>query len=325
MLLAGDIGGTKTLLGLFEPAPGRPRAVSDRTFATLQYPDLSAIIAEFTSTLPDRHGAIDRACFGVAGPVINNTAALTNVPWRLEARGIADRFGFERVDLLNDLQSMAYGVTVLQPSEVHVLQEGEAAPDGNVGLIAAGTGLGMAMLQRVKGRLVPAPSEGGHADFSARNDREIDLLRWLIAKHGRAEVEAVVSGRGLLNIHRIAHAEPCRVVVSLDHPDAAAAITAAALGHQCTGCRETLDMFVDAYGAEAGNLALRTVSTAGLCIGGGIAPKILPALTDGRFMRAFRSKPPFEALLSAMPVKVILNPEIGLLGAAVYASMNVEV
>src|SRR5580765_5379300 len=130
MLLAGDIGGTKTVLGLFEPAPGRPHAISNRTFPTLQYPELAAIIAEFTSTLPTGHGAIDRACFGVAGPVISNTAALTNVPWTLEARGIADRFGFARVDLLNDLQSMAYGVTVLQPSEVHVLQDGEAVQDG---------------------------------------------------------------------------------------------------------------------------------------------------------------------------------------------------
>jgi glucokinase len=320
MLLAGDIGGTKTVLGLFEPAPERTHAISDRTFPTQQYPELAAIIAEFTSTLPDGHRAIDRACFGVAGPVINNTAALTNVPWTLEARGIADRFGFERVDLLNDLQAMAYGVTVLQPSEVHVLQDGEAVPDGNIGLIAAGTGLGMAMLQRVDGQLIPAASEGGHADFAARNEREIRLLRWLIARHGRAEVEGIVSGRGLLNIHRVAHAEPCRIVVSLDHPDAAAAITAAALDHRCTGCRETLDMFVDAYGAEAGNLALRTVSTAGVYVGGGIAPKILPALSDGRFMRAFGSKPPFEALLSAMPVKVILNPEVGLLGAAVFAS-----
>ena len=190
MLLAGDIGGTKTLLGLFEPAPVRPRAVSVQTFATLEYAELSAIVAEFIRTVPAAHGSIDRACFGVAGPVINNTATLTNVPWRVEASGLADRFSFQRVDLLNDLQAMAYGVTVLEGSEVHVLQDGEAIHDGNIGLIAAGTGLGEALLHRVDGQLVPAASEGGHADFAARNEREIGLLRWLVARNGRADVEA---------------------------------------------------------------------------------------------------------------------------------------
>ena len=320
MLLAGDIGGTKTLLGLFEPAPVRPRAVSVQTFPTLEYGALSAIVAEFVRTVLPAHGSIDRACFGVAGPVINNTATLTNVPWKVEASGLADRFNLQRVDLLNDLQAMAYGVTVLEESEVHVLQDGEAIHDGNIGLIAAGTGLGVALLHRVDGQLVPAASEGGHADFAARNEREIDLLRWLIARNGRADVEGVISGPGLLNIHRVTHGEPCLAVTDLNHPDAAAAITAAALDRRCAGCVEALEMFVDAYGAEAGNLALRTVSTAGLFVGGGIAPKILPALTDGRFMRAFRSKSPFEALLSAMPVKVILNAETALLGAAVFAA-----
>jgi len=325
MLIAGDIGGTKTLIGLFEPAAPRPRPVTVRTFTTLDYAELSAIVAEFIGALPETHRSIDRACFGVAGPVIDNTATLTNVPWKVEASGLADRFDFQRVDLLNDLQAMAYGVTVLETAEVHVVQQGEAVRNGNVGLIAAGTGIGMAMLHRIDGQLVPAASEGGHADFAARTEREIDVLRWLIARHGRAEVESVVSGLGLLNIHRVTHSEPCPAVADLGRPDAAAAITNAALRHQCSGCVETLDIFVEAYGAEAGNLVLRTVSTAGLFVGGGIAPKILPALTDGRFMRAFRNKPPFEALLAAVPVKVILNDQTGLLGAAVHASRSLKV
>ena len=267
-------------------------------------------------------GNIDRACFGVAGPVIDEAAALTNVAWRVDARSVATAFGLRRVTLLNDLVAMAYGVPVLQPSELHVLQDGEPMRGGNIGLIAAGTGLGQALLHNMDGRFVPSASEAGHADFAARTEREIALTRDLTARYGRADVEHVVSGRGLLNIHRVAHHEPCRASINLEAPDAAAAITAAALDRRCAGCVETLDLFVEAYGAEAGNLALRTVATGGVFVGGGIAPKILPALTTGAFMRAFRAKPPLDAMLAATPVSVILNAEAGLLGAAVYRSLR---
>ena len=293
-----------------------------RAFGTLDYHGLTAMIAELTSEASLRSVSIDAACFGVAGPVIGDTAELTNVPWKVDARAIADRFGFARVDLLNDLQAMAYGVTVLQESEVHVLQAGEPRQDGNIGLLAAGTGLGEALLHNVGGRFIPSPSEGGHADFAARNEREIRLLRRLIARFGRAQVEDVVSGPGLRHIHEVTHTDACRGVEDLESPDAPAAISAAALERRCDGCVEALEMFVEAYGAEAGNLALRAVSTGGLFVGGGIAPKILPAMSDGRFMRAFREKAPFEALLAAMPVKVILNAQTGLLGAAVFAASH---
>lgn len=320
MLLAGDIGGTKTLLGLFDPLPARPRPLAIRSFGTLDYDDLTAMIVAFLPEERVRSEAIATACFGVAGPVIGDVADLTNVPWRVDAGRVATAFGFRRVSLLNDLQAMAYSVPVLRESEVHVLQEGEAIRGGNIALIAAGTGLGEALLHNVDGRFVPSPSEGGHADFSARTEREIDLVRDLTARYGRAEVEHVVSGRGLVNVHRVTHRQPCAAGIDLEDPDAPARITAAALGRLCTGCTDALDLFVDAYGAEAGNLALRTVSTGGLFIGGGIAPKILPALTTGGFIRAFRSKPPLDAMLAAMPVKVILNAEAGLLGAAVFAA-----
>jgi glucokinase len=320
MLLAGDIGGTKTLLGVFDSGPIRPRAVLARAFGTLDYPDLISMIAEFTSEPPLRHASIESACFGVAGPVIGDSATLTNVGWTVDGRPIADRFGYTRVDLLNDLETMAYGVTVLQDSEVRVLQPGRPRQGGNIALIAAGTGLGEALLHNVNGRFIPVASEGGHADFAARNEREIALLRLLIAEYGRAEVERVLSGPGLLNIHRVTHDGACRAAVNLESPDAPAAITTAALERRCEGCVEALEMFVEVYGAEAGNLALRLVSTGGLFVGGGIAPKILPALTDGRFIRAFGTKAPFEPLLSSMPVKVILNSETGLLGAAVFAA-----
>jgi glucokinase len=320
MILAGDIGGTKTLLGLFDPVPARPKPVAVRTFGTLEFADLPSMIAKFMDGDETRGASISSACFGVAGPVIGETAELTNVPWRVDARQVATAFDLKSVRLLNDLQAMAYSVPLLQASEVHALQAGEALWGGNIALIAAGTGLGEALLHNIDGRFVPSPSEGGHADFSARTEREMALVRHLTARYGRADVEHVVSGRGLVNIHRATHTTPCAAAVDLEDPHAPAAISAAAIEHRCPSCVETLDLFVEAYGAESGNLALRSVSTAGFFIGGGIAPKILPALSAGLFMRAFLSKPPLESMLERMPVKVILNAQAGLLGAAVYAA-----
>lgn len=321
MILAGDIGGTKTLLGLFDAAPVRPRAITVESFGTLDFDDLPSMIAVFLQRAGAAKGAINRACFGVAGPVIAEAATLTNVPWRVEADEVAAAFTIGRVILLNDLEAMAWSVPVLREGEVHVLQEGVALRGGNIALIAAGTGLGQAMLHAVDGRFIPSPSEGGHADFAARNDREIALLRDLTERFGRAEVEHVVSGKGLINIHVVAHRDqPCRAAVDLESPDAAASISRAALERTCAGCIETLEIFVEAYAAEAGNVALRSVATGGVFIGGGIAPKILPALTTGVFMRAFAAKPPLDAMLKAMPVKIILNADAALLGAAVFAA-----
>jgi glucokinase len=325
MILAGDIGGTKTLLGLFDAVPARPRPVVVRSFGTLDFPDLPTMIAAFleqdeAAGAQASHGAIESACFGVAGPVVDETVKVTNVPWFVDARRVATSLGLARVALLNDLEALAHAVPALRESETHVLQEGEALRGGNIGLIAAGTGLGQALLHNIDGRFVPSASEAGHADFAARTEREIALTRDLTARYGRADVEHVVSGRGLVNIHRVAHHEPCAAAVDLASPDAPAAISTAAVERRCAGCVETLDMFVEAYGAESGNLALRAVSTGGLYIGGGIAPKILPSLTTGAFMRAFLAKPPLDPMLRAMPVKVILNAESGLLGAAVFAA-----
>jgi glucokinase len=320
MLLAGDIGGTKTLLGLFDPVPVRPRPVVIRSFPTLEFDDLTAMISAFVNDYEVKQAPIDAACFGVAGPVIDEAAELTNVPWRVDARRVASAFSLDRVKLLNDLQAMAYAVPVLREAETHVLQKGEPLSGGNIALIAAGTGLGEALLHNVDGRFIPSPTEAGHADFAARTEREIHLLRDLTARFGRVEVERVVSGRGLINVHTVTHRQACTANVNLDDPDAPAAISLAAFERRCTSCMEALDIFVEAYGAEAGNLALRSVATGGLFIGGGIAPKILPALITGAFMRAFRTKDPLEAMLSKMPVKVILNAEAGLLGSAVYAA-----
>jgi glucokinase len=319
MILAGDIGGTKTFLGLFEPAPTRPRPIVVQSFTTLQFPDLSSMIVRFMADCGPLAAPVDRASFGVAGPVVGDTARLTNVPWLIDAGGLAARFHLERVALLNDLEATAYAVPVLDASEVTTLQQGARVEHGTIAIIAAGTGLGEACLCWFGGSYVPIPSEGGHADFAPRTEREIALLRELTARYGRASVEHVVSGPGILNVHRLTHRGACSAGIDVTDRDAPAAISRAAIDGRCSDCAEALTIFVDAYGAEAGNLALRSVSTGGVYVAGGIARGILPAITGGGFIRAFRDKAPLNDLVAAMPVHVVLNAETALLGAAVHA------
>lgn len=320
MILAGDVGGTKTLLGLFDPQPVRPEPLHVRSFSTTEFESLSEMIAAFAADEHVRQARIGAAAFGVAGPVLGSQAELTNVPFTIDALDVSQRFGITHVKLLNDLEAMAYAVPVLEGDELHVLQAGVALRGGNMGLIAAGTGLGQAILHNVEGRFIPSPTEAVHADWAPRTDLDISVLRMLREERGRAEVEDVVSGKGLPNLHRATHSSPCAAGIAPDAPGAPAAITSAALDRRCPQCIQALEIFVDAYGAEAGNLGLRAMATAGLFIGGGIAPKILPALTDGRFLRAFRDKGAMHPLVERMPVKVILNAEAGLLGAAVFAA-----
>jgi glucokinase len=320
MLLAGDIGATKTLIGLFAPAEARPRLVDVRTVTTLDYDSLETIIARFLDEHPAA-GTITAATFGVAGPIVEQVARLTNVPWEVDAAAVRDLFGFPDLTLLNDLQAMAYSVPVLEPDELEVLQPGVRAPTGNAALIAAGTGLGEALLHYVDGRFIPSPTEGGHADYAPRTPREIGLLQALIRWHGRGEYEQVLSGPGLVNIHRYVHdGSPCGAGEGEDISSNPAMISAAGLDGRCRLCIETLDLFVTAYGAEAGNLALHSLASAGVFVGGGIAPKILPALRTGTFMDAFRDKGLMTDFLSQVPVSVILNDRAGLLGAAVHAN-----
>lgn len=320
MILAGDIGGTKTLLGLFDPRPARPRPLHVREFHTTGFGGLTEMLGEFTTDEPVRQAAISAASFGVAGPVLGSTAELTNVPFSIDALAVSHNLGLPHASLLNDLEAMAHAVPFLEGDELLVLQHGEAIRGGNMALIAAGTGLGQALLHNIGGRFVPSPSEAGHADWAARTERDLTVLRLLVARYGRAEVEHVVSGKGLQNLHRATHSAGCTAAIDPDSPGAPAALATAALERVCAGCLEALEIFVDAYGAEAGNLALRSVATGGIFIGGGIAPKILPALTDGRFMRAFLDKGPMRGLVENVPVKIILNAQAGLLGAAVHAA-----
>jgi glucokinase len=335
MLLAGDVGGTKTLLGLFDSAALRPTPVAVAEFVTLDHAGLDAIIESFLGAQGVQSDQLTAASIGVAGAITDQVAQLTNVPWRVDASGLSRRFGIAHVRLLNDLEAMAYSVPVLSGDELAVLQAGTKVDSGNVAIIAAGTGLGVGMLLNVNGRLIPGQSEGGHADFAGRTPRELDMVAALTAVLGRVSAEHILSGPGLVNVYRFTHdalgsgvLEPgegpnwiCDGVGEfVDAADLPKRITASATERRCDRCVEALDLFVAAYGAEAGNLALRFVATAGVYVGGGIAPKILPALRSGRFIDAFRAKAPLDALVAKVPVAVILNRKSGLLGAAVHAN-----
>ena len=297
----------------------RPRPIVTHAYATNTFSSFTAILDAFAIDVHQPF-ALDAAAIGVAGPVVENAARLTNIDWDISAAAVTARFGTTHVALLNDLEAMGHSVEVLDDDEVTVLQDGTPRRDGNSAIIAAGTGLGQTVLHRMKGHLVPVPSEGGHADFAARTDRELELVRMLRERDGRASVEHVLSGPGLINLHHFTHrGGECEMLEGAGEHDAPARISQAALTGRCQGCVEALRMFVSAYGAEAGNLALRAVTLSGIYIGGGIAPKILPMLRGDLFLDAFRDKGPMATLATRIPVKVILNADSGLLGAAVYA------
>ena len=336
MLLAGDVGGTKTLLGLFEAGGSRPAVVHVAEFVTLDFTGLEPMLHAFLESQGVEPARIEAACFGVAGAVTDQVAHLTNVPWRIGGAVVGAALGFTRTWVLNDLEALAHGVMVLERHELHVLHAGRPLRSGNAAVLAAGTGLGEAILLNVDGRLVPGASEGGHADFGARTARELDMVRNLTARFGRVSVEHILSGPGIVNIYGFTHdplgaggqlplrgnapAHLCPGVGDVeDVADLPAHISAAAAAATCARCVETMDMFVSAYGAEAGNIALRAVATAGVFIGGGIAPKILPALQAGSFMAAFLAKSPMDDLVASIPVSVILNDDAALIGAASHA------
>ena len=325
MILAGDLGGTKTLLGLFERADPRPRPRLTRGYPTQEFDSFTAILDMFAREIGERL-AIEAAAVGVAGPIVDQHARLTNIEWDVSAAQIGKHLHVRRVALLNDLEAMAASVALLEGDELVVLQHGDPKRSGNAAVIAAGTGLGQAYLHRVNGRLLPVASEAGHADFAARTDREFELTQMLRDLYGRAEVEQVLSGPGLVNIYRLTHpGRSCPAVEGVPLAEQPAAISDAAMSQQCGHCEEALEIFVEAYGAEAGNLGLRGVATAGVYIGGGIAPKILPELQNGRFIQAFRAKAPMAELVAAMPVSVIVKQDAGLLGAAIAAQQLIAV
>jgi glucokinase len=321
MLLAGDVGGTKTIIGLFARDAARPTLVSTRTYRTSDHRSLGALSQQFLRDTSTRASDIEAACFGVAGPVEGTRAQLTNISWIVDVDEFRRDVPVPRAHLLNDLEALAWSVPVLSTEEIESLHAGVPDARGNMGLIAAGTGLGMAILPNIDGRLVPRASEGGHVDFAPRNDEEQRLAHALAREFGRVDVERIVSGPGIAHIHRLLHAHQCATLTPMPAvDDLPAAISRAALEAGCAECSRTLELFVSAYGAAAGNLALTVLATGGLYLGGGIAPRILPALRWPIFMRSFLDKSPMDALISRIPVKIILNPGAGLLGAAAYAA-----
>ena len=321
MILAGDVGGTKVHLALYDFAEGKLSHTRDKQFPAKEYAGLEEIVKEFLGT-----DKVSAACFGVPGPVRDGRLRLTNLPWTLDSREIATDLKIDHVFLINDLEANGYGVAELTTEQIYTLSPGDAGQTGNRALIAAGTGLGEGILAW-NGRIhVPYPSEGGHTDFGPRNETEIELLRFLQRKYnGRISYERVVSGMGLTNIYEFLRdgygmEEPKWLAEKLAAAhDQNSVITEMALSAKSEICAKALDMMVSIYGAEAGNLALKVLSVGGLYVGGGIAPKILEKLKDGTFLKAFQDKGRLSQLLINMPVRVILESRAALMGAAAYA------
>ena len=320
MILAGDVGGTKVDLALFEFIEGSLNVVREKRYPAREYSGLKEIVTEFLSA-----DAPTAACFGVPGPVRDGRLRLTNLPWTLDSRELSQTLKIQHVFLINDLQAHGYGIAELKPSQICVLSEGDARQIGNRALISAGTGLGECFMIWDGRDYVPYPSEGGHSDYAPRNEDEIDLLRFLKQKYnGRTSFERVVSGQGLTNVYEFLREvrgleEPVWLAERLAVEDPNAVIAELALKAKSEICEKALDMFVSAYGAEAGNLALKVLAVGGLYVGGGIAPKILEKLKDGAFMKAFTDKGRLSQLLINTPVRVILESRTALLGAAAYA------
>lgn len=321
-ILAGDIGGTKTLLGLFEAAPGRPVAIDVRRFETRADTSIDRLIDEFLRDC-SRQVPVSCAVLGVAGPVHDNQARLTNQPWLIDGPSL-ERGLRAPVVVLNDVECLAYALDALAADEVVTLRDVPAVAGGPRAVVAVGTGLGEALLVRAEGRAVACPSESGHADLAPRTPAEDTLVARLRQRHGRATVEHVLSGPGLVRLHHLTHeGRQCAVTARAGEADLPA-ITGAALDGGCDGCVDALDMFVSALGSEAGNLALRTLATGGVFVGGGIPPRILPLLRTGVFVHAFLDKPPMRTVLDRIPVHVITSPDAALLGAAVAGNRHLR-
>lgn len=323
MLLAGDIGGTKTNLAVFSTSEkdGWKKPLAEATFPSGRYSSLEALVEEFQG---QHHFQIDLASFGVAGPVVGGRATITNLPWVLEENHLKKALHIPAVGLLNDLNAIAHGVPFLDSKDLHILNAGRPVERGSIAVIAPGTGLGEAFLTWEGGRYHPHTSEGGHADFAPADELQSELLRYLQQRYTHVSFERVCSGRGVPNIYNFlkesGHAsEPDWLTDMLkDAHDPTPIIFEQALDKAHAGgiCSMTLELFVAILGAEAGNMALKVLATGGVYLGGGIPPRILSLLAEGRFMQAFLRKGRLSDILLPVPVYVILNPNIALLGAA---------
>lgn len=348
MILAGDIGGTKTNLALYDWTNDRVVPARLESFHSTDYKSLEEILVEFltpptpptpldeldTEEAPHEEAAeetplepvkLAAACFGVAGPVIENHSRTTNLPWVVDGPAIAKQFEIPRVQLLNDLEATSYGILWLRPDELEVLNPGTPPRKRQaIAVIAAGTGLGEGILFWDGKSYRPMPSEGGHTDFAPNNDYEIELLRYLRSQYLHVSYERLLSGPGLHAIYEFIRDtrknEPTWLAEKIKSGDPGAEIGEAGLKGQAEIAKQALDLFASIYGAEAGNLALKALSLDGVYVAGGIAPKLITKLKDGTFMKAFTNKGRYKRLLSNIPVKVVMNQETALLGAASVAS-----
>jgi glucokinase len=324
MILAGDIGGTKTHLILYD-VEERER-IREQKYASQEHETLSEILSDFLSGHEEDVGTIS---LGIAGPVVNRSCRATNLPWVVDADELMRTHHISNVYLINDLEANAYGLKKLSSKEFCILNEGDKEAHGNAALIAAGTGLGEAGLYWDGKKQIPFATEGGHCGFAPKSDREIEVLRFLKKKFDHVSYERILSGAGLLHLYRyfveIEEEEENEEIEKLiaEKKDPARLIHDKGLSKESKACAEALALFVSVYGAEAGNLALKMMATGGVYVGGGIAPKVLELLKNGAFMKAFVDKGRFSEFLSHVPVKVILNENTALLGAIQYAQEKI--
>jgi len=346
-VLTGDIGGTKTLLQIADAvdddvqgrtspgargsavAPRGVRVVAEQRFDSAAFADFASMLRVFLDMERAALTGVTDACFAVAGPVRDTpqgqSVKVTNLPWEISARALQQEFGFPRLRLINDFEAIGYGIEALAESDFTVLQAGEPAPHGPRAVIGAGTGLGQAILLWQGDRYAVVPTEGGHASFGPTDELQLYLAHNLIKEYGRASYELILSGPGLARLYaflkkRGVAPESPAVARAMANSDPAAAIADAALKDNDPLANQTLDLFVRIYGTQAGNLALSAGATGGLYIAGGIAPKIISRLTDGAFLAAFRDRGNMSAYVAAVPVRVVMNTNVGLIGAVMAAS-----
>ena len=322
IVLAGDIGGTNVRLALVDVSDHALRIVQEERFATRSFPGLGPIVRRFCTDIGTRP---DRACFGVPGPVVSEACEAPHLPWKLDARQLAAEVSIPNIRFINDFSAVGYGVERLGPGDLVTLQEGTPVARGPIALLGAGTGLGEGCLIWDGERYQVYPSEGGHADFAARDALQWKLVKFLRTVYGRVSYDRVLSGPGLANIYRFLAAlgetrEQPAVRAEITREDPAAVVTRHGLAGTDLLCVQALHLFVSAYGAQAGNLGLTLFATGGVYIAGGIAPRIVDKLKDGTFVAAFRDKGRLSHLAAVLPVHVIVNPAIGVLGAAAAAA-----
>jgi glucokinase len=324
MILAGDIGGTKTALGIYSPEKGIGAPLAQETFSSADYACLEAIVAEFCLKYDFE---IEKAAFGVAGPVSGGKAVITNLPWVIDEEQLKNALDISSVKLINDLEAISWSITSLEENDIYALNDhGVSVKGGTIAVIAPGTGLGEAFLVWDGSRYIAQPSEGGHTDLAPTNELEIELLRYLLKKYEHVSYERVCSGIGIPNIYNFLKGsgraeEPewlARELVNVKDPTPLIVNTALKKESSCLICKATLDMFISLLGAEAGNMALKILPTGGVYLGGGIPPRILPELQKGLLMENFLQKGRMSKLLSNMPVNVILKTDTALTGTAYY-------